>query len=490
MALNKINNINNINNINVPIKFRRINVNGNEIYEYFERCTDDTHDYCKYIKNLINKHIENKDNLININLLRRYFLSLNNMLCFTIEYPDHLNICKYLLDNILNLNRFNYEDKLNIFQSIKNVEVAEIFMKYLIGKDNTKLDNIFKKNNNEILLFIFKINNNEILFIKLVESFIQENKNDMTDKNIFDILEYAIQYNYISAVNFLINMGIKIDNIIFNKILILLIKAYAIHLGLGFTSIDIIKKCILNGAIINKDTLNIFLLNIKINGNEINSYHTVSTTTTFTEIMCFLFDNGSTDINFNTLHYVQSKFYLCDFLNYIVDNGHNLTVLEFGLICDWNLMIKNISKIKHFFEITEIKNKIIKHKFKYPITITYDIENLKSACKDGLTKDVCIMLKTVKPTQECIELASINNHYEIIKILRETYHLKFNNVCLLNIAQYNYRFRHTHTQCLKYITELYLKKNNIQQQNNNLDIIVHNKPKILGLSDDSEEDSE
>ena len=466
-----------INNIHVPAKFMNINVNDEYIYEHYERCNNGTHDYCKYIKNLINRNIENKYKNININLLRRYFLTLNDMLCFTVEYPDHLTICKYLLENIFILNCYTQEVKINIFQNIKNVEVSDIFMKYFISKNIITIDNIFY------------INKNEVLFIKLIEVFLKENTNNTTSK-ILEILNYAIRYSYINTVNFLINMNIQLDNIIFDKIIFLIIKAYTPNPD--FDCIDLIKKCIMRGAIINNNTLNNLLLNIKNFGDYLNSYHTVSTNDTFTRVLKFLYYNGSTDFFFINFERPRVKFDIQNFINYIVDNGYILSENDFRLLCEWGIMIKNISKVKHFFELTEIKNIIIQKNIKYPIIITYDIENLKSACRYGQIKDVIMILKTVKPTQECIELASLCESMPVIRLLRETYNLKFNDVCLLNIAQYSYKLKHT--QCLKYITELYkknLNQNNINQNNlnqNNLNqnnLNQNNNKVILGLTDDS-----
>jgi len=396
---------------------------------------DANHEYCSYITELMNKYFEEKEINISENFINRYLqIVCNNILCWSLNYDKHLKNCEYIIKNI------NF-DKINTLKKIENnPEIYELYIKY---EKNISI---------EFITNITNISNNQDVFIKFLKNYIENIiKSDIGLDVLFN---FIITKQYINALDFLLDSKIKIPNSdIFNKIIVKLVVFQ--------NDFDVIlKKCITNGANIEKNTLkNVF--NEIQKSQYIHSYNCIN----IFKITSFLFDNGSTDISWFDLSNLKDKILfseLSKIINHFVDNGYNLTQDEFKNICEFGIKINNFNKINKFCSIEEIKNIIYINKINYPIKFTFNIDILRSECKkNNNLPNIKNILKTIAPDTECLENTCINSNPAIVKIIHENYNIKFTDKCILNCAE-NFRYN----RLFDYVLKLYKDKNGLNPNNN------------------------
>ncbi len=397
--------------------------------KYGEICTD--HSYCESILNKINEYVNTNNKEIPQLLLDRYiYIVCNNILCWSVDYEGHKKNLEYIFTNCK-------IDPVKIINSIKeNTEVVEIMI----------------KNNKDINMnFFTKIPNSDDLFSKYIENFIKDP--NCTEKTLEVIFSTAVDRKYFKSVNKILDMKFKIsdsklfDNVIFNLI--------AVQANVE----DILKKCINNGAKINKDTLQIFIDRLgKSNYYQYQCIH-------FQTIFTFLYTNGST-VSISELLKVRPKVPIGE-INATLNNLNDLALLEFTKeefkeLCECSVKINNFKNVKKYFDDKEIKAIIYSNKITYPIEFDFDINILRAECKKtGNINEIKKILKTVKPDQICMENACTMMNIAAIKLLREEYKIPITEKCIYNSAKsFGYNRIVTHL-----VTE-YEKNNNIQNVNN------------------------
>lgn len=404
---------------------KKINILTDPI-KYDEICTD--HSYCESILNKINEYVHSNNKEIPQILLDRYiYIVCNNILCWTVDYDGHIKNLEYIFMNCK-------IDPVKIINSIK---------------ENAEVINLMIKSNKDVdMNFFTKIPNTDNLFLKYIEPFIL-NPN-CTQKTLEVIFNTSIDKKYFKSVNAILDLKFKIsdsklfDNIIFN-------------LANVQTNVEVIlKKCINNGATINKDTLQIFIERIK-------KSQYIHYSTQFKSIFTFLYINGSI-VSIDELLKVRLKISAED-INEIINIINNSTELEitkeeFKQLCEYSIKINNFTNVKKYFEDKEIKALIYSNKISYPIDFDFDINILRAECKkSGNITEIKKILKSVKPDQICMENACLAMNITVIKLLREEYKLPITEKCIYNsVKLFGYNRIVTHL-----ITE-YEKNNNIQNK--------------------------
>jgi hypothetical protein len=399
-----------------PVKIKNIDVLNDPI-KVTEYCTT-THEYCTYITHLISDNVINKNNIPE-HLIKRYInLVCDQMLCWSLNYDKHLKNIKYILENI------NFD---NII--VKNIN------------NNNELINLFVGTMKDInLQFIKEVSKNQEIFTTLVENFINSNQ------YIDDIFEYSLNKKYDKTLNLLLDNKFKIETEEkFFKIVV--------QFNSSNNIVNIIKKCIANGYNITKNTVHNLLM--------LNNYYK----TNYDKIIIFLYDNGSTNFNILDILKPLNRFDvdISNIVNHLIDNNYAITEKEFLTLCEKKIKIKNISKIKHFFDNKEIKNAIYNNRIDYPINFEFNIEILRNECHSGDLARVKNILKTVNPDITCLEYACLGTNSSIIKLLHETYNIKFSDQCIINtIQQQSQRYN----RLMRYVNDRYTLKNPLQQNAN------------------------
>ena len=96
------------------------------------------------------------------------------------------------------------------------------------------------------------------------------------------------------------------------------------------------------------------------------------------------------------------------------------------------------------------------------------------------------ILKTVKPDTSCLEYACLGGCNNIIKLLHETYNIKFTEQCILNTVQLQSQ---RYNRVLTYAKNNYFLKHPLQNvvgvNNNNQQIVANN---FIDDDDEIEED--
>jgi hypothetical protein len=395
-----------------PVKIKNIDVLNDPI-KVTEYCTT-THEYCTYITHLISDDVNNNNNIPEF-LIKRYInLVCDQMLCWSLNYDKHLKNIKYILENI------NFD---NII--VKNIN------------NNNELINLFVLTMKDInLQFIKDISKNQEIFTTLVENFIN------TNQHIDDIFEYAINKRYDKTLNLLLDNKFKVDT---EERFFKILKYFNPNNNI----IQIIKKCIANGFNITKDTVKIL-----VNTKENYTYYQQG----LDKVIIFLYDNGSTNVTINELclFFPHNEQYLTNVINHLIDNNFQINQNEFLKLCENKIKINNITKIKQFFDNKDIKNAIYNNRIDYPIKFEFTIEMLRNECRSGDLARVKNILKTVNPDVSCLEYACLGTNNSVIKLLHETYNIKFSDQCIINtIRQQAQRYN----RLMRYVNERYTLKN-------------------------------
>jgi hypothetical protein len=371
-------------------------------------CYTSSHDYCKHILSLLTHYIDKEEEDIPEKLIERYIKVIcNSIECWSLNYDINITRVVYIFENC------NFTD--NIINQIINLQNAEVFTIFINNYKITDdiLDKILDKNT----------------FYNITYDFIKNNTNyNYTNK----LINYVIKNNDINTLDKMLDNKMQISNEQFIKII-----------ALQSVNLDIIKKCINNGAKIEKNTLSLVIneyltkKNYKVGYDYY--YHSNNNPQKYEHIIIFLFENGSTEINWINLkqiiYYVGTNEFN-KILNNFIDNDMKLTTQDFIDICNSKIKINDIKKINHFFKDDNVVNAIYNNNLKYPVEIKYTYEMLKSeVTKNNLIK-VKEIIKSITPTQELLEIACKTQSLSMIKYLHEVCALKFNEKCILNHCQY------------------------------------------------------
>lgn len=436
-------------------RFKNTNILDDDI-KSIDYCYVSTHDTCSKIYDIFEIMLDNKL-IISENFINRYFkIICSSIECWSNNYDKNLAHILYIFENI------NLTDK-NI--------------KYLIDTENAEIIHMFINNYKNIDFNIIKKISVNKEYYNITYEYILKNNNQ---EYINLLLENAIKQFDFQSVEKMLDNKINVTQDLFVKIIRI---SFNIKNGL-----DLVKKCILNGGHIEKNTLN-FTLDEYINTyngyyDRYSQYYSCSIYDMDKTIM-FLFENGSTDITISKI--LISNTYNKELINYLVDNNIVITKEDFIKLCSNKIKINNIKKIEHFFDDIDVQSVLYNSNtfLKYPIKVKYNIETLKKELKSGVTARIKEILKEVKPTQECLEIACGTNNISIIEILHDTYNLKFNEKCILNHS-YNLRYN----KLLQYVRHRYIEHNNINlnnNDNNNNNFIV-NVNNLIDSESESESD--
>jgi hypothetical protein len=396
-----------------PIKFKNTDVLNDPI-KVTEYCTT-THEYCHYITCLINEYVDNKKEIPKM-LIERYInIVCDQMLCWSLNYDKHIKNIKYILINS------NFDK--TIINKINN---------------NNELINIFCGTCKDITFeYIKQLSKNQDIFTALVENLINKNQ------YINEIFEHSIKYKYEKTLNLLLDNKFKIDTDM---------KFIQIVYTLSYSNniIQIIKKCIANGFNITKDTVKILIDNTTTT----HHYYQLG----LDKIIIFLYDNGSTNFTINELSklFTYNLQILDNIVNHMINTNYVISESEFLILCNKKIKINDISKIKHFFDNKEIKDSIYNNRISYPIEFAFTIDMLRNECMSGDLARVKNILKTVNPDVSCLEHACLGTNTHIIKLLHETYNIKFSDQCIIvTIRQQAQRYN----RLMRYVNERYTLKN-------------------------------
>ena len=413
----------------LPTRLKSTNILLDDI-KAVDYCHVSSHDYCKHILCLLTYYIDQEGIPIPEKLLERYFKVIcQSIECWSLNYDININRTMYIFENC-DLTE-------NIINKILDVNNSETFTMFINNYNITDiiLDKILEKNIFYNITYDYIIKNNS--------------KYNYTNK----LIDYITKNNDLDTINKLLDNKMIINNEQFLKII-----------TMNLCDLDLIKKCIINGGKIEKNTLKLYideyLKNQKNQKNTYgyNHYYTKKNIPQkYEEIFIFLFENGSTNINLIDLK--QIKYYIGanefnNILNNFIENDMILSTEDFIDICNMKIKINNIKKINHFFKDENVINAVYNNNLKYPVEIKYTYEMLKNeVLKNNLPK-VKEIIKTIKPTQELLELACSTQSLSMIKYLHEVCELKFNEKCILN-----------HTVNIRHSTLLNYLKNQLNKKN-------------------------
>jgi len=424
------------------------NKNHNYIYGavYTEYC-DYNHKYCKNIKSLVKKFI-NKNENIPENLLIRYICCVcSNIVCWSLEYEDNLILCNDIInkrDSIENIFKkfcmseiYNFE----LFEILLNKIDKEILVKTIIDNRYIDINTLIKIINR---LFDMKYDTKKLLIISVYNKLftcinnIIDSKFDLSsnfnhvNEDIFadELINYDYDYDYDNDND--VNIYFKKfnnRNYLFDYIL------YSLYFDKDYNDkIELIKKCVLNGCIIQKNTLKKFVINTQ---NYLKNNKYIKISNDFDNICEYLLNNGSTDINISDFIDYNTIQNFTKFCNMIVEHKNSITLDEFKKVTQRKVKINNISLIKDYLNIAEVKNLIYSNKINYGIKIDLNINILQQECLKknniGVIKDI---LKTIKPDIVCLENACKSQDINTIKLLHDVYKIDFNDKCILNYAEF------------------------------------------------------
>jgi hypothetical protein len=399
--------------ITKPERLSKIDITKDDIIG-LEYCTK-SHDYCKYVKSIIKDLIDNKKEINN--LLHRYFkIICSSIECWTYDYDNNLLLCMSIFD------KFNQSD-LSDYAINKIIESqnCELFLLYIGSMDFT----IVNVSNLLNLLKYARYSEEKInMYNLIIEKCINSNSNEL----IQYALNYTIDENLSeSLLEKLLDLKLKPSDEKFLKLLVNIID--------NEEYLSIIKKCILNGIIIERNLIKNFI-NYILQSKNIYNYYRINH---FSDICIYFYDNGSTDFTIDNIIKCSDKIdiiYTEKFLNHIINNDYNLTKEEFKLLCSNKICIKNKKMIEKFLEDQDIKELIFNFNLNYKINLEYTLNILKNECgkKNNIIK-IKEILKTIKPDQECLEIVcKVPNNMSVIKLIHNDYNIPFNEKCILNYS--------------------------------------------------------
>jgi hypothetical protein len=414
-----------------------------------EQCNVKTHDYCTYVTETVNNKLKNNHEISDI-LLTRFLSNVCGYIeCWSYNYNFNLNILNRLLDKFKDKHNFV---AYKIIHS-QNIEVFLLYLNFLKSIDNI---------NEEIIKEMFKLINDSLDYgnKKYLHNTLIEYCIDTQDKDIINIcFDLVIDNNLIEYIEKILDLKIKPSN----KQFIKLIKV--ITFTKSENNINIIKKCILNGIEINKNTINEFLELL------FSTQHYFYDNKNVSSILIFLYENGSNNITIDKItdyldnsecsNSINSMF--DKFINYLIDNKYELTKEEFKKLCEHKIIITKITKdIQQYLEDEEIKTIIFNNGLSYKIKIDYNINILENECKKhNNLKRISEICKSVQPNQKCLENAcSQTGNIAVIRLLHNEYKVPFTEKCIIDYAKINYS-----NGMMNYVINKYV----IEYINNNFD---------------------
>ena len=399
----------------LPSRLKSTNILLDDI-KAVDYCYTSSHDYCKHILCLLTYYIDQERIDIPEKLIERYFKVIcNSIECWSLNYDINIIRTMYIFENC-NLT----ENIINKILDIDNSEVFTMFINnYNITEDIT--DKILKKNTFYNITYDYIIKNNS--------------KFNYTDK----LIGYVTKNNDINSINHMLDNKMLITNEQFLKII-----------SMNQCDLNLIKKCINNGAKIEKNTLELYIneylknkMTLYQNNHKYNYNNGKNIPLSYEDLFIFLFENGSTEITWTCLK--QIKYYIGhqefnNILNNFVENDMKLSTDDFIDICNSKIKINDLKKINHFFKDENVMNAIYNNNLKYPIEIKYTYEMLKNEVLKNNFVKVKEITKTIQPKQELLEMACSIQSLNMIKYLHEVCELKFNEKCILN---HSINFRHS-----------------------------------------------
>ena len=424
--------------ITKPERISKIDITKDNINHY-EYCYESySHDYCKYVKSIIKDLINDKKEISDV-LLHRYFkIVCSSIECWTYDYDDNLLLCLSIFD------KFNQSDY--VINKIIESQNCELFLLF-IGTIDFTIDNVNKLLN---LLKCARYTEEKInMYDSIIEKCINSNNNELMQCALNYIIDEDLSESQLEK---LLDLKLKPSDDKFLKLLVNIIN-YTEYL-------NIIKKCILNGIVVEKNLIKKFL-NYIIHTKNISNFYG---TNNFSDICIYFYDNGSTDFTIDDIIKCSNKIQICNiekFLNHIIDNNYNITKEEFKLLCSNKIFIKNKKMVEKFLDDQDIKEIIYNFNLNYKINLEYTLNMLKNECKkrNNIIK-IKEILKTIKPDQECLEIAcKIQNNMSVIKLIHNDYNIPFNEKCILNYS-YDLKYNSVLAYMRIKIEELQCEKSN------------------------------
>ncbi len=394
------------------------------------------HEYCTYITSLIADYVIYDKKEIPIKLIDRYIrIVCNELLCWSLQYNDHVKYCNYI---------FEHNKHLACILYVNNAELFDMCKKH---------DTDLKEEMFGIFNLVLTYSNSRV--IQTIDKMIKLNYYNE------ELIKIVVKHKLISPLITLLNEKVHIDQ----KYFITIMGFVSNHCN----SIDVINKCIKNGCYITNNTIKEYIQSYYINTNihkHYNYYPTISNASSIVNIFKYLYENNSRNIEiddileladniqgFQKQNYIQT---IDAIINFLVEKNYNISQDEFEQICDLGIKIKNVSKVEKYFENNNIKNKIYLNNIPYNIKFEQNVEMLKHECsKSGNISKIRNLVKTVKPTEECLENAClVTSNTATVRLLHEEHNIKMTEKCLLNVAK---DLRHNNS--IDYVIKLYLQKN-------------------------------
>lgn len=399
-----------------------------------EYCNTSTHDYCTYITEIVQNKI-NKNEELSEMLLNRYFSKVcNSIECWSYNYKTLYD----LTNNIITKLPVS-EIILRKILSLQNSEIFVIYINSLKNIDDNNISNLFK------LIGTIPYSETRNNMYDTLINYCINSKNQNIIYLCFKIMIDTYQNS--EDIEKILDLKIKPTEEEFYKLLIIF--------SAENTYEEIIKKCILNGIEIKKDTLKKYIDLIVI--EDVRAFYGINN---ISDICIFLYKNGSTDITINEILKIDR--YCEKFINYVIDDDYKITKEEFKSLCEYKIFVKDTKKINQFLDEEEIKTIIFNNNLNYKININYNINILRSEClKRNNYKKISEILPSVKPDIVCLENAcSIPSNSNVIKLIHNVYKIPFSEKCILTFAQKNY-----YNTMMNYVIDSYRTNNNIVMNN-------------------------
>jgi len=395
-----------------------------------EYCNNSTHEYCTYITEFVQDKLNKNEELSEI-LLQRYFGKVcNSVECWSYNYKVLLTLTNRIYES------FTIND--TILKKILVLYNAEIFVLYinsLKNIDTQKITDLFK------LIVTIPYSERRIDMNEALINYCILLKNHDILKLCFDnIVDIYCDYNLIEKF---LDLKIKPSEEQFYKILIRMLNCESYE--------DIIKKCILNGIEIKKDTIKKYIANFN---NNFCDFYGINY---FSDICIYLYKNGSTDIIINDILNIL-KISIEKFINYLIDDDYKISRDEFKNLCENKIFIKNTKKIEKFLDDEEIKTIIFTNDLGYKIKLNYNIDILRAEClKKNNHKRIAEIATSVKPDNICLENAcTLSNNMQTIKLLHNRYGVPITEKCIAIYARKNY-----YNTMMNYVIDTYNNDNKI-----------------------------
>lgn len=412
-----------------PQKISTVDITRDQITSK-EYCNNSKHDYCTYITEFVEDKL-NKNEELSEMLLSRYFLKVcNSVECWSYNYKTLLQLTNRIYETVT-INDTLIKKILVLY----NTEVFVLYINSLKNINTDKISALFK------LIETIPYSETRIDINETLINYCISSKNQDILKLCFNIvIDINGDYNLIEKF---LDLKLKPSEEQFFKILNIISNYEGNQ--------EIIKKCILNGIEIKKDTLNKYCDKVCRNLDYDNFYGF----NYFSDICIYLYKNGSTDITINDI--LNANRNKDKFINYLIDENYNISKDEFKRLCENKIIVKNNKKIEKFLDDEEIKTIIFNNDLPYKIKINYNIDILRAEClKRNNLKRITEIASSVKPDTICLENAcSISGNIQTIKFLHNL-NVPFTDKCVILYAKKNY-----YNIMMNYVIDTYNNENNI-----------------------------